>query len=128
MRAVIQPAAMWTRPLFLALVFAPLTLPAAGLGQSGEPPGRDPRMYDLLEAVSADRIESDIRALVGFGTRHTLSETASETRGIGAARRWVHAEFTLISDACGGCLEVSYQRTVVPGREGSRIPVDTEVV
>ncbi len=85
-------------------------------------------MYDLLEAVSSERIESDIRTLVGFGTRHTLSETESEIRGIGAARRWIHAEFTLISDACGGCLEVSYQRTVVPGREGSRIPVDTEVV
>ncbi len=85
-------------------------------------------MYDLLKEVSAERIESDIRTLVDFGTRHTLSDTESETRGIGAARRWIHAEFTLISDACGGCLEVSYQRTVVPGREGSRIPVDTEVV
>ena len=85
-------------------------------------------MYDLLKAVSAERIGADIRTLVSFGTRHTLSETESETRGIGAARRWIHAEFNLISDACGGCLEVSYQRTVVPGREGSRIPVDTEVV
>ena len=119
---------MPTRLLSLLALIASLALPAAGLAQSGEPPGRDPRMYDLLEAVSAERIESDIRTLVGFGTRHTLSETESETRGIGAARRWIHAEFTLISDACGGCLEVSYQRTVVPGREGSRIPVDTEVV
>ena len=30
---------------------------------------------------------------MSFGTRHTLSETASETRGIGAARRWIKAEF-----------------------------------
>ncbi|MDE2881160.1 MAG: M28 family peptidase [Acidobacteriota bacterium] len=119
---------MTTRRLALILLIASLTSPAAGLAQTGEPPGRDPRMYDLLKAVSAERIGSDIRALVSFGTRHTLSETESETRGIGAARRWIHAEFTLISDACGGCLEVSYQRTVVPGREGSRIPVDTEVV
>ena len=119
---------MPTRLLSLLPLIASLALPAAGAAQTGEPPGRDPRMYDLLEAVSADRIESDIRTLVGFGTRHTLSETESETRGIGAARRWIHAEFTLISDACGGCLEISYQRTVVPGREGSRIPVDTEVV
>lgn len=109
-------------------MLACLTLSTTAFAQTGEPPGRDPRMYDLIEAVSAERIESDIRTLVGFGTRHTLSETESETRGIGAARRWIHAEFTLISDACGGCLEVSYQRTVVPGREGSRIPVDTEVV
>ena len=42
----------------------------------------------LAEQVSATRIENDIRGLAGFGTRHTLSETESDTRGIGAARRW----------------------------------------
>lgn len=111
-----------------------LLLIAAGLiaasapAQPAVPPAEDLRHYGLLEAVSAERIEADIRTLVGFGTRHTLSETESDTRGIGAARRWIHAEFTRISEACGGCLEVSFQRDVVPGREGSRIPVDTEVV
>ena len=34
-----------------------------------------------------------MRSLVGFGTRHTLSDTLSPTRGIGAARRWIHARF-----------------------------------
>ena len=111
-----------------ALAFLLALAAAPGAAQDREPPGRDPRMYELVEAVSADRIEADIRALVGFGTRHTMSETASETRGIGAARRWIHAGFEVISDACGGCLEVSFQRHVVPGREGSRIPADTEVV
>ncbi len=110
--------------LAVTLVLAPV----AAAAQAQEPPARDPRHYELLEAVSAERIEADIRTLAGFGTRHTLSETESDTRGIGAARRWIHAEFTRISEACGGCLEVSFQRTVVPGREGSRIPVDTEVV
>ncbi len=116
---------MVSRFHLLALVL--LLAPAELAGQPAEP-GRDPRHYDLLEAVSAARIEADIRTLVGFGTRHTRSETESDTRGIGAARRWIHAEFTRISEACGGCLEVSFQRNVVPGREGSRIPVDTEVV
>lgn len=116
---------MTTLPRLLALGI--LLAPAASAAQPAEP-GRDPRHYDLLEAVSAERIEADIRTLAGFGTRHTLSETESETRGIGAARRWIHAEFTRISEACGNCLEVSFQRTIVPGREGSRIPVDTEVV
>ena len=63
--------------------------------------------------------------LVGFGTRHTLSETESEVRGIGAARRWIEAEFRTISSACGGCLEVGTQNDVVQGR---RIPEPTEVV
>ena len=92
------------------------------------PPAFDPRLYDIVGAVSAERIEADIRTLVGFGTRHTLSETESDTRGIGAARRWIKAEFDRISDRCGGCLEVSLQRTLVKGDPGSRIPVDTWVV
>ena len=56
--------------------------------QAVPPPGYDPRIDEIVRAVSADRIERDIRTLVGFGTRHTLSDTESETRGIGAARRW----------------------------------------
>ena len=44
-------------------------------------------LHDIVKAVEADNIEKDIRKLVSFGTRHTLSETESDTRGIGAARR-----------------------------------------
>ena len=40
----------------------------------------DPRLHDIAEAISADRIEQDITTLVNFGTRHTLSETKSDTR------------------------------------------------
>ncbi|HUP18620.1 MAG TPA: M28 family peptidase [Gemmatimonadota bacterium] len=90
------------------------------------PPDRDPRVAALVEAVSAERIEADVRTLAGFGTRHTLSDTLSDTRGIGAARRWIHAEFERISAACGGCLEVSYQHAMVAGE--SRIPDSTWVV
>jgi hypothetical protein len=49
-----------------------------------EPESREIR-HDLAADVAAARIENDIRKLVGFGTRHTLSETESATRGIGAA-------------------------------------------
>jgi len=58
--------------------------------------------HDLVADVSAERIEADIRKLVGFGTRHTLSETESDTRGIGAARRWIADEYRKISEECGG--------------------------
>ena len=91
------------------------------------PPATDLRMYDIVEAVSANRIEQDIRSLAGFGTRSTLSDTVSDTRGIGAARRWIKAEFDKISQECGGCLEVSYQRNLVRGQRFPRIPQDTEV-
>jgi Zn-dependent M28 family amino/carboxypeptidase len=77
-------------------------------------------------APSAQRIGEDIATLAGFGTRHTLSETQSDTRGIGAARRWIKSEFDEISAACGGCLEVIYVSGVVSGT--ARIPDATEVV
>ncbi len=90
------------------------------------PPAELPLLHALASDVSADRIEADIRTLVDFGTRHTLSETRSETRGIGAARRWIHAEFEAISATCGGCLEVIYISDVIAGER--RIPDATDVV
>ncbi|WP_241970204.1 M28 family metallopeptidase [Pseudidiomarina aquimaris] len=84
------------------------------------------QLHAIAAAVSADRIEQDITKLVSFGTRHTLSQTDSDTRGIGAARRWIKAEFEKISAACGGCLEVYYQSDVISGE--TRIPEATEVV
>lgn len=47
----------------------------------------------VAAGVSAERLRSDIDRLASFGTRHTLSDTASETRGIGAARRWIKSQF-----------------------------------
>lgn len=88
----------------------------------------DPGMYDIIDSVSAERLESDIRTLAGFGTRHTMSDTTSSTRGIGAARRWIKREFENISEQCGGCLEVHEQRTLVEGDPESRIDEDTWIV
>ncbi len=84
-------------------------------------------LTEIAVAPSADRIEKDINVLVNFGTRHTLSDTISDTRGIGAARRWIKSEFDLISSNCNNCLEVSFQRNLVPKNE-RRIIKDTWVV
>ena len=92
------------------------------------PPQEDSRMYDIISEVSADRIEADIRTLVGFGTRHTLSDTLSDTRGIGAARRWIKSEFDAISDKCNGCLEVNYHKGLATAEGNRRIPEDTWIV
>ena len=92
------------------------------------PLATDARLYDIVAAASPARLEVDIRKLAGFGTRNTLSDTLSETRGIGAARRWIKAEFDDISEACGGCLEVYYQRNLVSAEESRRIPEDTWIV
>ncbi|MBV5323807.1 MAG: hypothetical protein J0626_00275, partial [Rhodospirillaceae bacterium] len=51
----------------------------------------------IVKQISPARIEATIRKLVGFRTRHTMSDTVSETEGIGAARRWIKAEL----ERCG---------------------------
>ncbi len=84
-------------------------------------------LYEVAEAPSAQRIEKDVRKLVSFGTRHTLSDTVSDTRGIGAARRWIKSEFERISKDCNNCLEVKYQKSLVP-KDGRRILQDTRIV
>ena len=100
-------------------------LPAAASAQTA-PPGEVLAIHDIVADVSAERIGQDIQTLVDFGTRHTLSETQSDTRGIGAARRWIHDEFERISAECGGCLEVIYVSDTISGE--TRIPEPTEVV
>lgn len=88
----------------------------------------DTKIYDIINAISADRIKSDITTLTNFGTRHTLSDTVSNTRGIGAARRWIKSEFDKISSNCNNCLEVFYQKDFVKKGTNSRITKDVWVV
>ncbi|MDN4036697.1 M20/M25/M40 family metallo-hydrolase [Massilia sp. YIM B02443] len=78
----------------------------------------------ILSEISPQRIESHIKKLVSFGTRHTMSDTVSETRGIGAARRWIKAEL----ERCGAGtpLQVSYDSHVAP--VSARISKPTEIV
>jgi len=90
------------------------------------PPSEHQVLRDIQAQVSAKRLKSDVTNLVSFGTRHTLSQTESNTRGIGAARRWIKAEFEAISAKCGGCLEVIEQRKTFSGE--SRIIDPSEVV
>lgn len=101
---------------------------AAPTAEGLVPPAADPRIHELVDAVSAARIETDIRRLADFGTRHTMSDTLSDTRGIGAARRWLRAEFDDISRACGGCLEVDYVAEVIPAGGHPRVPEETKIV
>jgi len=84
------------------------------------------KLHEIVKQVSAANIENDIKKLVSFGTRHTLSDTKSATRGIGAARRWIKAEFEKISKECGECLDVYFQSQTISGEK--RIPDPVEVV
>ena len=88
----------------------------------------DQKIYDIIEAVSEERIKADVKTLTEFGTRNTFSDTISNTRGIGAARRWIKAEFDSISKNCDNCLNVFYQKDLVTPRMGSRVPKGAYVV
>ena len=90
-----------------------------------DPAPEQPLLRSLVANVDAAELQATISKLVGYGTRHTLSDTQSETRGIGAARRWVQSRFASISRECGDCLEV-----VTPSQTftGPRIPLPTEVI
>ncbi|AXT63622.1 peptidase M28 [Aquimarina sp. AD10] len=88
----------------------------------------DQKIYDIIDSISAERLENDVKTLAGFGTRHTLSDTVSQTRGIGAARRWIKSEFENISKDCKNCLEVFYQKDLVKKGANQRIVKDVWVV
>jgi hypothetical protein len=88
----------------------------------------DERIYKIINEVSTQRIEKDIRTLANFKTRNTFSDTVSNTRGIGAARRWIKSEFDQISKSCGSCLDVFYQKDYVTTNDGERVPKDTWIV
>lgn len=88
----------------------------------------DTRIYDIINAVSEDNLRNDVKKLADFGTRHTLSDTVSNTRGIGAARRWIKNEFDNISKNCNNCLEVFYQNNFFPKGTNGRIIKDVNIV
>jgi len=115
------------RKTFL-LASAAILLACSAQAQKSDygPPSEVQDIYEIAIEPSAERIYTDIETLVNFGTRHTLSDAQSETRGIGAARRWIFDEFEKISTDCGGCLEVIYVSDTIEGER--RIPNPTDVV
>lgn len=105
----------------LALALAAFAAPA-----SAQQPLPGDELRAMLAEVSPARIEARIRKLVGFGTRHTQSDIASDTRGIGAARRWITAELNACNKATGGRLQVEEQSFIEPA--GNRLSQPTELV
>jgi len=106
-----------------AILIGCLLLPAGALATEVE---QSWQVEKIVAAISPVRIEAAIRKLVGFHTRHTLSETESPERGIGSARRWIRQELEKCRGASGGRLQVefdSYQQQPV-----ARVPEAVEIV
>ena len=88
--------------------------------------GNNPTIEVALAEISTKRIEATVRTLVGFGTRHTLSDPDSVDRGIGAARKWIKAELETYARESDGRLKVeedSFLQPVAP-----RVPKPTTLV
>lgn len=106
----------------------PLLLGAIGLAQAAEPaqpvlPAHQAEIDAIVREISPARIKAYDDKLVSFGTRHTMSDTTSDTRGIGAARRWIKAEL----ERCGaGKLDVQFDSHM--HMIDSRISRPTEIV
>ena len=79
-----------------------------------------------MAQIEPASIERYIDKLVSFGTRHTLSDTRSATRGIGAARRWIKAELEQCAAPSSGRMAVAFDEHVRPA--GARIPQAVQVV
>lgn len=106
----------------MVMALTPSLTPASLAAQGAPRPDVDPRIAKLVASVSPERLRAIVTKLESFGTRSTLSDTLSNTRGIGAARRWIAEEFRRSSPK----LQVSFDRH--PVAQGGRITRDVDVV
>lgn len=83
----------------------------------------------MVAAIDPAEIRADVDRLAAFGTRHTLSDTVSNTRGIGAARRWVAERLraALAARTAGPAASVAFDGHRTPP-DGKRIDREVEVV
>ena len=114
MRQAALAAALWT--LWATAVAAQSPAAAAD--------ALDPRITALVASISESRLEQRLRTLVGFGTRNTLSDASSPTRGIGAARQWIFDELRQTSPR----LQVTFDtHTIKKGAGNGRITRTVEL-
>ncbi len=87
---------------------------------------RDPVINDMVEQISRNNIETYIKKLVSFHTRHNLSVQDDPEKGIGASWHWVKQEMEKYIPQSDGRLSVEFVKYTVGG-EGQRISEETEL-
>jgi len=107
-----------------SLVVGALLLPVCGCASRS---GGDHEISQMAAGVRAENCKRTVETLAGFGTRNTMSETDSATRGIGAARRWIQSEFEKIAAKSGGRMTVEMD-SYLQEPDGNRITRPTEIV
>ena len=91
----------------IALGLAAMT-PAVTTAEPADP------VAEAVASVTAASVRQTVDALVGFGTRNTLSSQDDAGRGIGAARRYLHGALEHCAALSGGRMTVTDDRFVVP--------------
>jgi nucleotide-binding universal stress UspA family protein len=76
----------------------------------------NPRVKEIVDAVSEDRIAEILKKLEGFGTRNIFSSQTDPEHGIGAARKWIYDQFSSYSPR----LQVSYDTYRVKNNAAKR--------
>ena len=104
----------------------PLLLASLCSSTWADTPALQPQIQHVLTGIQPGTVQQHVEKLVAFGTRHTLSDTVSDTRGIGAARRWIKSELEKCAAKSGGRMTVGFDEHIRPA--GARIPQPVNVV
>ncbi len=98
--------------VFVSALVSPIVGVAVLTAGAAQAQPAKPMIEKIAKEISAERIEKTIRKLVSFETRNSLSETDSDTRGIGAARRWIKSELEACARASGGRMKVEFDDNI----------------
>src|SRR5688572_6644300 len=87
---------------------------------SAQSPKLNAAVQRVVSEISEQRIAASLRKLESFETRHVLSDQDDLNRGIGAAQRWLHQQFSSLSPR----FEVHYDR--FKAEKSARVDRDVE--
>jgi len=96
-----------------------------GPGRRNHPQQPDHELRAILAEIDRHRIEANIRKLVSFGTRHTLSTQDDTHHGIGAARDWIFETMRSYAARSGGRMTVEKQSFIQ--QPADRVPTPTRI-
>ncbi len=114
-------------PMLLAgVMLTVMRLPVSNAQQAQISSKPIPQIEKILNEISAAKIEANMRKLVSFGTRHTLSSQDDPARGIVAAWRWIKEEMERYSRESGGRLIVAEDAFIQP--PANRVPREAKLV
>lgn len=81
---------------------------------------KDAEIDAMVKEISVDSLKQNLNKLVNFGTRSTLSNQSSNSKGIGAARAWILSRFNDYAKSSNGRL-TAFIDTITYKADGKRV-------